>query len=414
MVSELYRSDWGRILATVIRLTGDFAAAEEATQEAFEAAVGRWRSEGTPEFPRAWLIRTARNLAIDRIRRQRVLAGKLETIALDAPAEVSTPELPVEISDDRLRLMFTCCHPALALEARVALTLRTLLGLDTDEIARAFLVPVPTMAQRLVRAKRKIADARIPFIVPEPSEMPERLHAVLTVIYLVFTEGYAATRGGALMRTDLCAEAIRLARVLRALLDDEPSGEVAALLALMLLQDARRAARVDARGDLILLDDQDRGLWDRMQIAEALPLVDEAVQSQPGPFAVQAALAAVHARALRKEDTNWGEIVRLYGQLEQLAPSPVVTLNRAVAVAMVDGPRAARDIVDELARSGELDEFHLLHAARADFSRRLGELEEAERSLMRALELVGNDSERRFLERRLTEVRAQRAERERG
>ena len=414
VVSALYRSDWGRILATVIRLTGDFSVAEEATQEAFEVAVARWRSEGTPEFARAWLIRTARNLAIDRIRRRRVLAGKLEAMALDAPVEASAPELPVEIPDDRLRLIFTCCHPALALEARVALTLRTLLGLDTDEIARAFLVPVPTMAQRLVRAKRKIADARIPYVVPEASEMPERLHAVLTVIYLVFTEGYAATRGRALMRTDLCAEAIRLARVVRPLLADEPSGEVAGLLALMLLQDARREARVDASGDLILLDDQDRSLWDRGQIAEALPLVDEASLRPPGPFALQAALAAVHARALRKEETDWAEIVRLYAQLEQVAPSPVVTLNRAVAVAMVEGPRAARDIVDELARSGELVDFHLLHAARADFSRRLGELAEAEQSLVRALGLAGNDSERRFLARRLAEVRQLRADRARG
>jgi RNA polymerase sigma-70 factor, ECF subfamily len=409
VVSALYRSDWGRILATVIRLTGDFAAAEEATQEAFEAAIERWRREGTPEFPRAWLIRTARNMTIDRIRRRRVLAGKLESYAADLPAAMSEPALPTDIPDDRLRLVFTCCHPALALEAQVALTLRTLAGLDTDEIARAFLVPPPTMAQRLVRAKRKIADARIPYVVPEASEMTERLHAVLTVLYLVFTEGYAATRGEALIRTDLCAEAIRLARVVRALLGADPPGEVSGVLALMLLHDSRRHARVDAAGDLIVLEDQDRDKWDQAQIAEALPLVDEANRGEPGPFGLQAALAAVHAGARRKEDTDWAASVRLYERLERLGPSPIVTLNRAVAVAMVDGPRAALDIVEALGRSGELDDYHLLHVARADFSRRLGDLDTAERSLVRALELVGNDSERRFLERRLHEVHELRA-----
>jgi RNA polymerase sigma-70 factor (ECF subfamily) len=404
VVSALYRSDWGRILATVIRLTGDFAAAEEATQEAFEAAIERWRREGIPEFARAWLIRTARNMTIDRIRRRRVLAGKLESYAADLAAPTSEPALPVDIPDDRLRLVFTCCHPALALEAQVALTLRTLAGLDTDEIARAFLVPPTTMAQRLVRAKRKIADAKIPYVVPEASEMPERLHAVLTVLYLVFTEGYAATRGDALIRTDLCAEAIRLARLVRALLGADPPAEVSGVLALMLLQDSRRHARVDAAGDLVVLEDQDREKWDKAQIAEALPLVDEANRGEPGPFGLQAALAAVHARARRKEDTDWATSVRLYESLERLGPSPIVTLNRAVAVAMVHGPRAALDIVEALERSGELDDYHLLHAARADISRRLGDLEAAERALTRALQLVGNDSERRFLERRLKEV----------
>lgn len=411
LVSGLYRSDWGRILATVIRLTGDFSVAEEATQEAFEAAVGKWRSEGTPDYPRAWVIRTARNLAIDRIRRKRVLAGKLQTYAADLPELALEPSLPLDIPDDRLRLIFTCCHPALGLEAQVALTLRTLVGLETDEIARAFLVPRATMAQRLVRAKRKIAEAGIPYVVPEANEMPERLHAVLTVIYLVFTEGYAATRGPELMRTDLGVEAIRLARVVHELLGPEPNAEVSGVLSLMLLHDARRRARVDAAGDLIVLDEQDRSLWDQAQISEALPLVAQAMQREAGPFALQAALAAVHARARRKEDTDWPEIARLYSRLEQVAPSPIVTLNRAVAVAMVDGPRAALDIVDELGRSGELDGYHLLHAARADFSRRLGELDLSEQSLLRALELVGNESERRFLTRRLAEVRALRAPR---
>jgi RNA polymerase sigma-70 factor, ECF subfamily len=405
-VSGLYRSDWGRILATVIRLTGDFAIGEESTQEAFEAAVGRWRTAGVPEHPKAWIIRTARNIAIDRIRRKKVLAGKLESYAADLDASAPEPELPLEIPDDRLRLIFTCCHPALAPEAQVALTLRTLVGLETDEIARAFLVPVPTMAQRLVRAKRKIADAGIPYVVPEPGDMPERLHAVLTVLYLVFTEGYAATRGASMLRTDLSSEAIRLARLVRTLTALEPPSEVTALLALMLLHDARRDARVDAAGDVVLLNEQDRSRWDHAEIAEALPLVSEALRGEGGPFALQAAIAAEHGRARRKEDTDWAQIAELYARLEALEPSPIIRLNRAVAVAMVEGPAKALAIVDDLLREGSLDGYHLLHAARADFARRLGDAPLAEQSYLRALELVGNDSERRFLERRLTEVRS--------
>ena len=405
VVSALYRSDWGRILATVIRLTGDFTAAEEATAEAFEAAIGKWRDSGVPEHPRAWVIQTARNMAIDRIRRRRVLAGKLDTYAAGIPTAEEQP-LPTEIPDDRLRLVFTCCHPSLALEAQVALTLRTLVGLDTDEIARAFLVPPATMAQRLVRAKKKIADAKIPYVVPETSEMPERLEAVLTVVYLVFTEGYAATRGASMLRADLSQEAIRLARMVRSLTGE---AEATALLALMLLHDARRDARVDANGDIVVLDAQDRSLWNRAQIDEALPLVDEATRApDPGSYALQAAIAAEHARARRKEDTDWRAIVRIYDVLERRSASPIVALNRAVAVAMVDGPAAGLAIVDAILEEGSLAGYHLLHAARADFSRKLGAFADAEKSYLRALDLVGNDSERRFLERALADLRASR------
>jgi RNA polymerase sigma-70 factor (ECF subfamily) len=401
-VEELYRSDWGRIVATLIRLVGDFDLAEESAQEAFAAAVEQWGA-GVPEFPRAWIVRTAQHKAIDRVRRRALSEEKLEQYAILGDT-VQEPDFDNrEIPDDRLRLIFTCCHPALAPEAQVALTLRTLCGLETGEIARAFLVLETTMAQRLVRAKRKISAAGIPYVVPETTQMAERLDAVLTVIYLVFNEGYAAT-GGTLVRADLCAEAIRLGRLVRALTGPNPPAEVTALLALMLLQDARREARLDPSGGLMVLEEQDRRLWNRRQIAEALPLVEEALRGGPGAYAIEAAIAALHCQAERAADTDWPQILSLYDVLERSHPSSVVQLNRAVAVAMVHGPRAGLAIVDALAEAGDLAGYHLLHAARADLLRRSGSLAEAAESYRRALALATNESERRYLDRRLREV----------
>jgi RNA polymerase sigma-70 factor (ECF subfamily) len=384
-LERTFREEWGRVLATLIGFLGDFELAEEAVQEAFAAAAERWPRDGTPSSPRAWLVTTARNRAIDRIRRDRTLAEKIRRLEVPAAVEDTVDE--IAIPDERLELIFTCCHPALALDAQVALTLRTLGGLGTDEIARAFLVPEPTMAKRLVRAKKKIREAGIPFRVPPPHLLPDRLAAVLTVVYLIFNEGY----GG---RGELAAEAIRLGRALAELMPDEP--EVHALLALMLLNDARREARF-ADGDVVLLSDQDRSLWDADQMAEGRRALDRAMAlGGRGPYVLQAALASLHA----EETQDWDEIAALYGELARATGSEVVELNRAVAIAEAGDPDTALRIVERL----DLDGYHYLHAARADLLRRLDRAEDARGAYARALELVHSDAERRLLERRIAEL----------
>jgi RNA polymerase sigma-70 factor, ECF subfamily len=402
-IAGLYETESRRVLATLIRLLGDFDAAEEALHDAFRAALEQWPREGVPANPRAWLVSTGRFKAIDAGRRRRRfdslddVGGKADVAFIDTAAWADDES----VEDDRLRLIFTCCHPALGPDAQVALTLREVCGLTTEEIARAFLTPAPTLAQRIVRAKGKIRDARIPYEVPSRAELPERLEAVLRVVYLVFNEGYSASSGEQVTRHDLSAEAIRLGRLLVELL---PEPEAQGLLALMLLHDSRRAARTSPDGDLVLLEDQDRSLWNGAQIADGVRLVEQAFSSgPPGPYAVQAAIAAVHAEAPAPAATDWNEIVGLYDILLRSTPSPIVELNRAVAIAMRDGPAAGLAIIDGLAR-GELRDYRLAHAVRGELCRRLGRTADAQASFERALKLTRQEPERRLIERRLAEV----------
>ncbi len=403
-LDEAFRAEWGKVIATLIGMTGDWDLAEECAQDAFTQALRSWPRDGVPRRPGAWLTTVARNRALDRLRRHASEAAKLQqAVILSPPDDPAGGAVDTHITDDRLRLIFTCCHPALPLEARVALTLRTLAGLTTAEIARAFLTAEPTMAKRLVRAKQKIRNAAIPYRVPPAHLLPERTSGVLAVLYLLFNEGYAATAGSRLVRHDLCAEAIRLARVLAGLMPDEP--EARALLALMLFHHSRRTSRVNAAGDVVTLENQDRSLWDHEEIGEGVSLLAAAVRrEQRGPYLLQAAIAQCHATAATAEDTDWGLIADLYGVLAQMVPSPVVELNRAVAVGMADGPEAGLKLADALAASGKLTGYYLLPATRADLLRRLGRSAEAAVSYREALDLAVNDAERRYLARRLAEA----------
>ena len=409
-VEAVFREEWSRLLATLVRWVGDLDLAEEVAADAMAVALERWPVEGVPSKPAAWLLTTARRRAVDLLRRRQTYAAKLAVLGVEAQRSESerlgaaAPD-PDLIGDDRLRLFFTCCHPALAADARVALTLRYLAGLSTAEVARAFLVPETTMARRLVRAKHKIRDAQIPYRVPSVGELPARLPAVLSVIYVIFTESYAASAGPTLVRPDLADEAVRLARILRDLLPAQR--EVAGLLALLLLVDARRAARTDEAGDLVLLEDQDRSRWDRTMIDEGRVLAVEALRGgSPGPYALQAAIAAVHDEAESAETTDWPQIVGLYDVLRSVAPSALIELNRAVAVAMAEGPAAGLALIRELSGSGELDRYHLFHAAHARLLDRLGRFEEAAQAYRRALDLAGNEPERAFLARCLATAEA--------